>query len=602
VGIFWAWLSSYRWILRGGSDSLKAEIRVRKQKPVFSYLLVGPEEPRTTMPKHAVNVRVTTMDAELEFAIQPSTTGKQLFDQVVKTIGLREVWYFGLQYVDTKGLTTWLKLNKKVLAQDVRKETPLQFKFRVKFFPEDVAEELIQDITQRLFFLQIKEGILTEDVYTPPETAVLLASYAVQAKFGDYNKDVHKPGILVKERVVPQRVLDQHKLTPEQWEERIHNWWIEHKSMLREDAMLEYLKIAQDLEMYGVNYFSIKNKKGTELWLGVDALGLNVYEKEDQLTPKIGFPWSEIRNISFNDKKFVIKPIDKKAPDFVFNAPRLRINKRILALCMGNHELYMRRRKPDTIEVQQMKAQAREEKHGKQMERAQLEEAKQARAEAERQKKEMAERLHKFELETKKAEEELARQAESAKLLEDKVRRAESEYHEMEQEKRKLERERAMLAEQAKKEKKESESSRKKAREMEEKAQRMGAEAKAKSEEISAIKAQLDTDKNGMVKETDHDDTEDSTSAMGATELTLEGVSGVGSELERIHIAEKNKAMAAKLKSLTSELATTRDDSKQSHLDTLHVENLKQGRDKYKTLRQIRQGNTKQRVEMFENM
>ena len=29
-----------------------------------------------------INVRVTTMDAELEFAIQPNTTGKQLFDQV----------------------------------------------------------------------------------------------------------------------------------------------------------------------------------------------------------------------------------------------------------------------------------------------------------------------------------------------------------------------------------------------------------------------------------------------------------------------------------------------------------------------------------------
>ena len=54
--------------------------------------------------------------------------------------------------------------------------------------------------------------------------------------------------------------------------------------------------------------------------------------------------------------------------------------------------------------------------------------------------------------------------------------------------------------------------------------------------------------------------------------------------------------------SLTSELATTRDDSKQSHMDELHAENVKQGRDKYKTLRQIRQGNTKQRVEMFENM
>ena len=36
---------------------------------------------RLRMPK-PVNVRVTTIDAELEFAIQPNTTGKQLFDQV----------------------------------------------------------------------------------------------------------------------------------------------------------------------------------------------------------------------------------------------------------------------------------------------------------------------------------------------------------------------------------------------------------------------------------------------------------------------------------------------------------------------------------------
>jgi len=55
--------------------------------------------------------------------------------------------------------------------------------------------------------------------------------------------------------------------------------------------------------------------------------------------------------------------------DFIFFAERLRINKRILALCMGNHELYMRRRKPDTIEVQQMKAQAQEDKMARQAER-----------------------------------------------------------------------------------------------------------------------------------------------------------------------------------------------------------------------------------------
>lgn len=36
--------------------------------------------------------------------------------------------------------------------------------------------------------------------------------------------------------------------------------------------------------------------------------------------------------------------------------------------------------------------------------------------------------------------------------------------------------------------------------------------------------------------------------------------------------------------------------------DKLHEGNLKEGRDKYKTLRQIRQGNTKQRIDEFEAM
>ena len=127
--------------------------------------------------------------------------------------------------------------------------------------------------------------------------------------------------------------------------------------------------------------------------------------KNFRMTPRIGFPWSEIRNISFNDKKFVIKPVDKKAPDFVFFASRLRINKRILALCMGNHELYMRRRKADSIEVQQMKAQAKEEKSLKEKERLMLLRERQAREQAEKEKNELLDRLNRLEGEASKARE-----------------------------------------------------------------------------------------------------------------------------------------------------------------------------------------------------
>lgn len=232
--------------------------------------------------------------------------------------------------------------------------------------------------------------------------------------------------------------------------------------MLREDAMMEYLKIAQDLEMYGVNYFDIKNKKGTELWLGVDALGLNIYEKEDRLTPKIGFPWSEIRNISFNDRKFVIKPIDTKAPNFVFFAPRLRINKRILTLCMGNHELYMRRRKPDTIEVhiwlssiinfqhprwkeallivllrfhfqvQQMKAQNKEEKMAKQQEREKLQREIAAREKAERMQAEYEERLKSLQNDMEVRQKDLLQAQEQIKRLEIQLRETQEAKDELE--------------------------------------------------------------------------------------------------------------------------------------------------------------------------
>ena len=49
-------------------------------------------------------------------------------------------------------------------------------------------------------------------------------------------------------------------------------------------------------------------------------------------------------------------------------------------------------------------------------------------------------------------------------------------------------------------------------------------------------------------------------------------------------------------------LSTSRDDTGETTMDRIHKENVKQGRDKYKTLREVRKGNTKRRMDMFENM
>ena len=56
----------------------------------------------------------------------------------------------------------------------------------------------------------------------------------------------------------------------------------QHRGHSREEAMLEYLKIAQNLEMFGITYFAVMNSKGSEVLLGVDALGINFYDVTDK--------------------------------------------------------------------------------------------------------------------------------------------------------------------------------------------------------------------------------------------------------------------------------------------------------------------------------
>ncbi|XP_059721834.1 merlin-like isoform X2 [Haemorhous mexicanus] len=331
-------------------------------------------------------VRIITVDAEMEFSCEMKWKGKDLFDLVCRALGLRETWFFGLQYT-IKGMCTWLKMDKKV-----------------------------------------KKQILDEEIYCSPEATVLLASYAVQAKYGDYDPNFHEPGFLAHDELLPKRVLRQYQLTAEMWEEKITAWYAEHRGIARDEAEMNYLKIAQDLEMYGVNYFPIaQNKNHTDLLLGVDAKGIHIYSINNRFSPNKSFEWSSIRNISCSEKELTIKPLDKKAEVFKFFSSQLKVNKLIFQLCIGNHDLFMRRRKVDSIEIQQMKAQAREEKARKKMENQRLAREKQLREEAERAKEELERRLFQLEDEARQANEALLRSQEAAELLAEKAQIAEEE-------------------------------------------------------------------------------------------------------------------------------------------------------------------------------
>ncbi|VDM63814.1 unnamed protein product [Angiostrongylus costaricensis] len=374
---------------------------------------------------NVVHAKVTTMDADLDrIVIEASWTGRHLFDAVCRIIGLREVWFFGLQFNNKKGLPCWLQMDREIRKQDVPRgeDGCMQFLFLVKFYPEDVEEELIQDLTRHLFFLQIKQAILSMDLYCSPEASVLLASFAVQAINGDCTEDI---GPLDLDKLLPKSVIEQYDMSADMWRERIKRWWINNHGQTREDAEMEYLRVAQDLEMYGILYYPICNKKETDLHLGISAQGLGIYKGSNRITPRPFFSWSEIKNISFKNKKFHMKTVDKST--ISFRAQERTINPSILDLCIGTHNLYLRRRQPDTLEVQQMKALAKEERARRQQELSRLAREREQRLQVENERNQLKAEVEKIAEQLAQAKETARKTEETAELLAEKARASEQE-------------------------------------------------------------------------------------------------------------------------------------------------------------------------------
>ncbi|XP_066923168.1 merlin-like isoform X2 [Clytia hemisphaerica] len=349
----------------------------------------------------AVHV-VTKPEEELEFYVDKNIKGQELFDLVCKVRS---------------------ELGEQNMSN-------IKLYLQVQFYPIDVDTGIIMEQTTHLFFLHVKSEILSESIYCPTEESILLASYAVQAKYGDFDSDIHKKHFLANDQLLPQRVLAQYKLSADEWEERIVKWYSQHcQGLSRYQAEMEYLKTAQNLEMYGIGYFRIQNELGTELWLGIHATGINIYESDNQLIPKVSFLWTEIKNISFKNKQIWIQPMDKEVQDFHFVSLDVAINRKILLLSSGNHDLYMRSKKEDTMEIQIMKSQAqdaREQRHREQNRlykeiRRRIEET-QARIDMEKRLKDYSGLIDEYRKHLQKAEETTDLLAEKALVAEEEAK------------------------------------------------------------------------------------------------------------------------------------------------------------------------------------
>ncbi|QQP49122.1 Moesin/ezrin/radixin -like protein 1like [Caligus rogercresseyi] len=119
-------------------------------------------------------------------------------------------------------------------------------------------------------------------------------------------------------------------------------------------------------------------------------------------------------------------------------------------------------------------------------------------------------------------------------------------------------------------------------------------------EATSALIAATTTPKHHHLMEDENED--DETKEFSERDLQVSSDPIEDPVSDRLLLVERNVRLQTQLKSLKEDLAHTRDEGEETTMDRIHKENVKQGRDKYKTLREVRKGNTKRRVDQFENM
>uniref|UniRef100_A0A3Q2Q9T7 Protein tyrosine phosphatase non-receptor type 13 n=1 Tax=Fundulus heteroclitus TaxID=8078 RepID=A0A3Q2Q9T7_FUNHE len=274
---------------------------------------------------------------------------KDVFDMVVAHIGLVEHHLFGLAYLkDTEFFFVEPDAKLSKVAPDGWKEDPKKRRsdvpfnlfLRIKFFHDDV--NLIQHaLTKHQYYLQLRKDILEERMRCNTENAMLLASVALQAEFGDHQPELYGKTYFRLEHYLPVSVLDKvdHTTLREQLPKLHSNYYGASES----EAEFEFLKVSQRLTEYGVHFHRVlpEKRSQTGIMLGVYSKGVLIFDVlNGNRSPVLRFPWRETKKISFAKKKICLQNTSDEIKH-IFQTDSNRTCQYLLQLSSDQHKFHL---------------------------------------------------------------------------------------------------------------------------------------------------------------------------------------------------------------------------------------------------------------------
>ncbi|XP_075228092.1 protein tyrosine phosphatase non-receptor pez isoform X2 [Lycorma delicatula] len=271
----------------------------------------------------------------IECTLSAESVGKECLDNVCQRLGLNQQEFFGLRYINRNGEPRWVEMARPLKRQLDKHAREPNLYLRVMFYVTGVS--LLQDeMTRYHYFLQLKNDVIEGRISCDAKQAVLLASYSMQAEFGNHDLERHTAEYLKDFALFPKHLTEQGHL-----ESLTEAVILQHASLagLAQGTAEEYyILAAQQLDGYGQETFLAKDESGNEVMLGVSLTGI-VVASENSHTSKF-YRWKDITNV-INHKRHFGMICQNPEDTAHFHLRDVESAKYVWRMCVHQHTFFM---------------------------------------------------------------------------------------------------------------------------------------------------------------------------------------------------------------------------------------------------------------------
>ncbi|XP_075588124.1 protein tyrosine phosphatase non-receptor pez [Dermatophagoides farinae] len=240
----------------------------------------------------------------IECTLLATSTGQECLENVCQKIGIQQPEYFSLLFRSKKMVDQWIDLTKSVKKQLSKYAQEIRLYFRLQYFVPNF-HFLSDEISRYHYFYAMKNLVIDGRIACSRDDAILLASFSLQAEFGDYSPERHTVEYLNNFNLFPKSMIT-NKIARDVLVECAINAYRNLQGVPPSVAEIYYISEAQRREGYGQEGFPARDlNTGQDVCLGVCIRGIFVVNTDNNTLEL--FKWVDIANFMHQKKVFTIE-------------------------------------------------------------------------------------------------------------------------------------------------------------------------------------------------------------------------------------------------------------------------------------------------------